>query len=266
MTNEIRISSMTLYSEVIGSSQRNARTSVGTIGKVLAVIIALTVALLSVLPASSLSAVDTTYAAEQTYTIDVTCAIDYAKVFGVLAIVNSERVKEGLAPLKMSADLLDVAKIRAAEITIYFSHTRPDGTLSWVQYFGNRNLPAEASKPANAQESFHVSVHTSYVGMVSFDPQGGLAVLAKFVAHDPEGGAVTYGYLPVTERAGFVSEGWYTEPDGGTPITEVTVLTANATVYARWAPVKKPDVQNPAEQKTEERGPTSRSSTSKMVT
>lgn len=46
----------------------------------------------------------------------------------VLALVNGERRKAGVAPLKLSAELQSAAAIRAEEITRRFSHTRPDGT------------------------------------------------------------------------------------------------------------------------------------------
>ena len=46
----------------------------------------------------------------------------------VLALVNEERCKVGVAPLTLSAELQSAAAIRAEEITQKFSHTRPDGT------------------------------------------------------------------------------------------------------------------------------------------
>jgi uncharacterized repeat protein (TIGR02543 family) len=91
-------------------------------------VIALTVALLlSGLPGSPFSAVSDSYAVGQDYEVNLTCKINYTEAFKVLEIVNAKRVEDGASPLKMSAELLDVAKQRAAEITIYFEHTRPDG-------------------------------------------------------------------------------------------------------------------------------------------
>jgi uncharacterized repeat protein (TIGR02543 family) len=46
----------------------------------------------------------------------------------VMKMVNEERAKNGVAPLKASAALTEAAKVRAKEITILFEHTRPDGT------------------------------------------------------------------------------------------------------------------------------------------
>jgi len=47
----------------------------------------------------------------------------------VLDLVNAQRTSAGLAPLTLSADLCGFAQVRAQEITVSFSHTRPDGTM-----------------------------------------------------------------------------------------------------------------------------------------
>ena len=44
-----------------------------------------------------------------------------------LRYTNEERRKLGLEPLNPSASLLRSARVRAVEITVSFSHTRPDG-------------------------------------------------------------------------------------------------------------------------------------------
>ena len=45
----------------------------------------------------------------------------------ILELVNYERSKEHLKPLKLSSPLCHYAQIRAKEITKKFSHTRPSG-------------------------------------------------------------------------------------------------------------------------------------------
>ena len=45
----------------------------------------------------------------------------------VLALVNAERAKYGLAPLSMTADMQAAAHARAAELPVSFSHNRPGG-------------------------------------------------------------------------------------------------------------------------------------------
>ena len=46
----------------------------------------------------------------------------------VLRLVNVERSREGLSPLKFSKDLAASAYVRAVELPMKFSHTRPDGS------------------------------------------------------------------------------------------------------------------------------------------
>ena len=48
----------------------------------------------------------------------------------VLRLTNIERAKEGVQPLKYNKTLQDAAMIRAKEISVKFSHTRPNGTDS----------------------------------------------------------------------------------------------------------------------------------------
>lgn len=51
----------------------------------------------------------------------------YSEAFKVLEIMNQERTQRGLSALTMDRELLDVAMKRAAELMVYFSHTRPSG-------------------------------------------------------------------------------------------------------------------------------------------
>lgn len=46
----------------------------------------------------------------------------------VLNLVNAERSRIGVAPLRLADDLQAASAIRAREIVGYFSHTRPDGS------------------------------------------------------------------------------------------------------------------------------------------
>ena len=52
---------------------------------------------------------------------------DQDLAYQVLDIVNARRKENGLSELTMDEDLLSAAMMRAAETTIYFSHTRPNG-------------------------------------------------------------------------------------------------------------------------------------------
>lgn len=63
--------------------------------------------------------------AATSFNIKVTSTEDYAKAFECLDIVNQERIALGLNELKMDSDLLEAAMLRAAELTVVYSHTRP---------------------------------------------------------------------------------------------------------------------------------------------
>lgn len=53
---------------------------------------------------------------------------NYDSAYACLEMVNKERAEQGLSPLVMNQGLLDAAMQRAGEISIYFDHTRPDGS------------------------------------------------------------------------------------------------------------------------------------------
>ncbi len=59
----------------------------------------------------------------------VTTTVDNSFEMQVLNLCNAERAKYGLAPLTWdAANLAPGAAVRAQEITVVFSHTRPDGS------------------------------------------------------------------------------------------------------------------------------------------
>ena len=53
----------------------------------------------------------------------------------VLDIVNEERAKVGIEPLKMDTKLFETAQQRAAELAVLFSHTRPNLTDCFSGFF-----------------------------------------------------------------------------------------------------------------------------------
>lgn len=59
-------------------------------------------------------------------TIEGTENYDYAK--SILTLINQARASKNLAALKLDESLLETAMQRAAELSIYYSHTRPDGS------------------------------------------------------------------------------------------------------------------------------------------
>lgn len=57
---------------------------------------------------------------------------NYEYVYEVLELVNHTRSEKGLPALKLDKDLLESAMQRATEISMYYSHTRPDGTACFT--------------------------------------------------------------------------------------------------------------------------------------
>ena len=65
--------------------------------------------------------------AATTQNIQLTGICDYESAYEVLQYMNEEREKAGLNSLKMDQNLMDAAMLRAAELVIRYSDTRPDG-------------------------------------------------------------------------------------------------------------------------------------------
>lgn len=66
--------------------------------------------------------------AESTAAVGLKYKTYFDKAFDVLDIVNKYRAEAGLSKLTMDKTLMSCALQRAIETSLYFSHTRPDGT------------------------------------------------------------------------------------------------------------------------------------------
>lgn len=81
---------------------------------------------------------------------------DYA--YQVLDLVNQERAKKNRNPVTMDKNLLECAMTRAEELTVYASHTRPNGSIcfSAFPYFENpsENLAINQGTPEEVMESW----------------------------------------------------------------------------------------------------------------
>jgi len=64
----------------------------------------------------------------ETCNVSVTGTYDYSKAQEVLNLVNEKRKANGKSILTMDATLVNVAMQRAAENTVYWDHTRPNGS------------------------------------------------------------------------------------------------------------------------------------------
>lgn len=61
----------------------------------------------------------------------------------MLSIINSERAKQGVSPLSWDSSLAKSAEIRANELLINFSHTRPDGSSPFTVIQGSYGYVGE---------------------------------------------------------------------------------------------------------------------------
>ena len=68
---------------------------------------------------------DATYGKEATISVRGEC--EYAVAYEVLAIINAERKKVGKSALVMDKAMMEAAMLRAAECSVYYDHTRPNG-------------------------------------------------------------------------------------------------------------------------------------------
>lgn len=68
------------------------------------------------------------------YNIKIDGQSAYGEAFKALDILNQHRAANGLSPLTMDIDLMEVSMQRAAELAVYYSHTRPDNTGWFALY------------------------------------------------------------------------------------------------------------------------------------
>ena len=71
----------------------------------------------------------TAFAAASTIDVDIPGAFDYSAAYEMLEKLNAYRAENSLEPLTMDEDLLEAAMLRAAEISLFFSHERPNGMM-----------------------------------------------------------------------------------------------------------------------------------------
>lgn len=96
-----------------------------------------------------------------------------SRAYEMLALLNRERASKGIAPLKWDADLESSAVTRAAETSIMFSHTRPNGSDCFTAfpsglYAGGENIAMGFS---STQDTFNQWKNSPrhYANMMSAD-------------------------------------------------------------------------------------------------
>ncbi len=93
------------------------------------------------------------FAVDSTVTIQFKGTQNYNEAYAVLDLVNQYRAEEGLPALKMDEELMAAAMQRAAECSIYFSHTRPDGTSCFTVFPSKFTYGSRAENIAIGQGS-----------------------------------------------------------------------------------------------------------------
>ena len=126
----------------------------------------------------------------QIISLNISGKENYNYAFDVLNKLNALRGSLKLGALKMDASLMSSAMQRAAEISIYFSHTRPNGYSCFsvfddvlLYYSMGENIAMGQSNPADVMESWTNSsghyenmVKSSYksVGIGCFEMSNGM--------------------------------------------------------------------------------------------
>lgn len=72
----------------------------------------------------------------------------------VVRLVNEEREKQGLEPLDVDENLMELARIRAEELEEKFSHERPDGTHAAQVFSGGENIAGDYTSPSAVMEAW----------------------------------------------------------------------------------------------------------------
>lgn len=88
--------------------------------------------------------------------VNVTAEENYKYAFEVLKLVNNERTKRGLSPLKMDTSLLETAMMRAFETVLYWGHIRPGGDDCFTadQLMMGENIACGQPSPESVMNSW----------------------------------------------------------------------------------------------------------------
>jgi hypothetical protein len=78
---------------------------------------------------------------------------DFLMAADVLRIMNEERAKNGLSALTADPVLMDYAMQRAAEVYVFFSHTRPNGTECFSIFSSDYSYGLKGENIAIGQDS-----------------------------------------------------------------------------------------------------------------
>ena len=108
---------------------------------------------------------------------------DFSMAYECLDILNQERAKYGLGALAMDESLLEGAMLRAGELSVYWSHTRPDGTS-----FGTLGNGAEAENivygARDAKEAMNILMNSTAHRRQILDDRWNSVGIGIFIVED----------------------------------------------------------------------------------
>lgn len=141
---------------------------------------------------------------ESFYTVNLTGLYQYDVVRPQLELINQARLEAGVSPLTLDAGLTEAAMRRAAELSIYFSHYRPDKSLAFTvdprssgeNIAGNIATTEEVMEGWMSSEGHRENIlfpKYQIVGIGSFVGSNGVIYWVQlFSLHPNEGGDVPY--------------------------------------------------------------------------
>ena len=184
----------------------------------------------------------------------------------VLRLTNIERAKEGAQPLKYNKALQDAAMLRAKEISVIFSHTRPNGTDSstagkdvGAAGISGENIAMGYGSPEDVVEGWmNSSGHKAtmmmnsfcYMGVGFYKSDNGMYYWTQefasmnpnsngLVIFDANGGTINgNSTYTITGTAGYYA--WLSNAPQAEEIVNIPTPTRSGYVFSGWYDSKTP--------------------------
>ena len=184
----------------------------------------------------------------------------------VLRLTNIERAKEGVQPLKYNKALQDAAMLRAKEISVKFSHTRPNGTDSstagidvGASVISGENIAMGYGSPEDVVEGWmNSSGHRaallkpdfSYMGVGFYESANGMYYWTQeFTCTNPDAkGSITFdangglinGKDTYTIYGSAGQRIWLYDAPDGSSVTNIPTPTKDNYSFGGWFTTRNP--------------------------
>lgn len=177
---------------------------------------------------------------------------NYGYANQVLSQVNKQRAAKGLKALKMDGSLLQSAMFRAAELTVKFSHERPNGTMCFSAANGTmcaENIAMGQTSPTAVMNSWMNSTgHKANILMAEAQSigigcvkYGGTWYWVQCFGWDAGDGKTKSGTAKRTVQVS-LTEGTQTKYAATKAKTAIKKIKLSTTAYTYSGKVKKPAV------------------------